>query len=369
MQVKSAVVRSVGAPFTFEDLELDELRADEVLVQVRAVGVCHTDDAVRNQAIPAPLPAVLGHEGAGVVEAVGPLVTTLVPGDHVVLTFDSCGKCRACVSARPAHCENAMGLWFGGVRSDGSATLYETGEDRAVVHGHFFGQSSFATHALATERNAVKVPDDIDLGLLAGLGCGFQTGAGAVLNTLKLERGRSIAVLGSGSVGLAAIMAARVAGAATLIAVDILDERLALAKELGATHTINAAQENVAERIRELTDGRGVDAVLEVTGRTELVEMTLQVLAPGGKVGLIGSPKFDAVAQIPIIVLSGGASIQGIIEGDSLPQTFIPELIALYRSGDFPLEKLVTFYEFDQINEAFEDTHAGKAVKPVLRLP
>jgi len=337
-------------------------------VRVVASGVCQTDMHVQHQNLPVALPMVLGHEGAGVVERVGQSVRSVKPGDHVVLTYAACGHCRRCVAGDGAYCEQTFPINFGGSRPDGTIGIHRLkGAKGEAVRGHFFGQSSFATYALANERSAVKVPDDLPLELLAPLGCGIQTGAGAVLNSLKLARGATIAIIGTGAVGLAAIMAARASGAGAIIGVDINDARLALASELGATHTINGASKDVAAEIRRIT-GRGVDAVIDLTGRPEMVALGVEVVAPKGTVALIGSPSFDAVAKVRMVPISMGATVRGVIQGDSVPQLFIPQLIEMYRAGAFPFDRLVKFYDFEQINQAFDDAKKGLSVKPVLRI-
>ncbi|WP_329449518.1 NAD(P)-dependent alcohol dehydrogenase [Streptomyces sp. NBC_01724] len=366
ISVTAAVVREKGGPFTFEDLTLDTvLRPDEVLVKVLATGLCQTDIHVRDQALPTPLPVVLGHEGAGIVEQVGGAVSTVAPGDRVVMSYQACGHCTPCLSGNPAYCALSFPANFGGSRLDGTNALHAGGEE---IHGHFFGQSSFATHALATESNVVKVDDeDIPLELLSPLGCGLQTGAGAVLNSLKIEAGASVVIIGAGTVGLAAVMAAKVAGASPVIAVDIVPERLGLARELGATHTVNAKEEDTAARIAELTGG-GADYVLEITARPEMLTLAVDALAPLGTAALIGGAPAGAHAPVNMNALLGGRSVRGIAQGDSIPQLFIPQLIDLYRAGRFPFDRLITFYGFDQINEAATDTRTGAAIKPVLRM-
>ncbi|MGW6902196.1 NAD(P)-dependent alcohol dehydrogenase [Streptomyces sp. NPDC054919] len=364
--VTAAVVRQKGGPFTFEDLTLDTvLRPDEVLVKVVATGLCQTDIHVRDQALPTPLPVVLGHEGAGIVERVGAAVSTVTPGDRVVMSYQACGRCTPCLSGNPAYCALSFPANFGGSRLDGTNALHAGGEE---IHGHFFGQSSFATHALATERNVVKVDDeDIPLELLSPLGCGLQTGAGAVLNSLKIEAGASVVIIGAGTVGLAAVMAAKVAGAGPVIAVDIVPERLDLARELGATHIVNAKEEDTAARIAYLTGG-GADYVLEITARPEMLTLAVDALAPLGTAALIGGAPAGAHAPVNMNALLGGRTVRGIAQGDSIPQLFIPQLIDLYRAGRFPFDRLITFYGFDQINEAVTDTRTGAAIKPVLRM-
>ncbi|MDX3077885.1 NAD(P)-dependent alcohol dehydrogenase [Streptomyces sp. MI02-7b] len=367
--VTAAVVREKGQPFQLEELTLDtRLRPDEVLVKVVAVGVCQTDVHVRNQDLPVPLPAVLGHEGSGIVEAVGSAVTTVTPGDHVVMSYQACGHCRPCLSGYYAYCEHAFPINFGGSRMDGTNALRSGADsDGEEVHGHFFGQSSFATHALATERNVVKVGTDIPLELLGPLGCGLQTGAGAVLNSLRIPAGSSVVVIGAGTVGLAAVMAARVAGADPIIAVDVVPERLALAQELGATHTINGKEEDTARRIAEIT-GSGADYVLEITGRPQMLTLAVDALAPLGTAALIGGAPAGAQAPVNMNTLLGGRSVRGIAQGDSIPQLFIPQLIDLYKAGRFPFDRLVSFYEFSDINQAVTDTQNGAAIKPILRI-
>ena len=250
--VSAAVVRKKGGPFIIEKLRLEEPRADEVLVRIVATGMCHTDMVVRDQVYPVPQPIVLGHEGAGVVEKVGSNVVKVRPGDHVVLTFMSCGHCNLCAQGRPANCVNFNAHNFSGARADGTGSLRD---DHGPVHDHFFGQSSFSTFAVANERNVVKVPKEAPLELLGPLGCGIQTGAGAVMNALKVGPGASFAAFGAGAVGLSAVMAARAVGATTIIAVDVVPARLALAKEIGATHAVNAKEQDPVAAVRAITNG------------------------------------------------------------------------------------------------------------------
>ncbi|MET8357762.1 NAD(P)-dependent alcohol dehydrogenase [Micromonospora sp. NPDC005171] len=364
MRIQAAVAEEPSQPFVIEELELDEPRADEVLVSLVAVGVCQTDAHARNGQTPAPLPIVLGHEGAGIVERVGTGVTDLQPGDHVVLSYQSCGQCRQCLSGHPAYCAQAMAANFSGARIDGTRGLRRTGTSDGV-HGHFFGQSSFATHALTTQRNTVKVPKDAPLELLGPLGCGLQTGAGTVLNSFQVPQGATLAILGVGAVGFGALMAASAAGVGTIIAVDVNQRRLALAEELGATHVVNASQSNVAAEIKRIT-GSGVDYVLDTTGRADMLEQAVDALASMGQVGLVAGGNRDAT--VPAAKLALGKSVRGIVQGDSSPQLFIPKLIELYQSGRFPIDRLVRFYDFDDIDAAFADAARGDVVKPVLRI-
>jgi aryl-alcohol dehydrogenase len=246
VEIRAAVTRAPHAPQSLETIELAQPRDNEILVRVVATGICHTDIAMRDQTFPVPQPIVLGHEGAGVVERVGQNISKVKAGDHVVMTFNSCGVCESCYEHEPNYCHDFFGRNFAGGRPDGTSPLSKGGER---IHGNFFGQSSFAGYALCTERNVVKVPKDVPLERLGPLACGIQTGAGAVINSLKVGVGKSFAVFGAGSVGLAAIMAARVVVATVIIGVDLNEQRLKLANELGATHTINGGQENVVEEI------------------------------------------------------------------------------------------------------------------------
>ncbi len=366
MRINAAVVREEGQPFSVEELELEEPRADEVLVRVVAAGVCHTDLIVRDQWYPVPLPAVLGHEGAGVVERVGENVTKVEAGDHVALTFNSCGQCPNCLRGKSAYCLNFFELNFGGARPDGSTGVSENGE---AVHANFFGQSSFASYALASERSVVKVPEDAPLELLGPLGCGVQTGAGGVLNVLHPEAGTSIAVFGTGAVGMSAIMAAVVAGCTTIVGVDVKPNRLELARELGATHVINGAEADAVEEIGNITGG-GADYSLETTGVPEVARQTVDALAPVGVCGLIGAPPLGTEFSLDVNgVLIPGKTVRGIVEGDSVPDVFIPRLIELHAQGRFPFDRLIGFYDLDGINQAAEDSEEGGVLKPVLRMP
>ncbi|CAN5697463.1 NAD(P)-dependent alcohol dehydrogenase [soil metagenome] len=324
-----------------------------------------TRTIVRDQWYPVPLPAVLGHEGAGVVERVGDRVSKVQPGDHVVLTYRSCGLCVNCKRGAPAYCLDLYDQNFGGARPDGSNALSSDGEE---IHGHFFGQSSFATYALAAERNTVKVREDVPLELLGPLGCGIQTGAGGVLNALHPEAGSSIAVFGTGSVGMSAVMASRVAGCATIIGVDLSADRLELARDLGATHTINASEtENVVEAIQEITGG-GADYTVETTAVPAVFRQAVDSLTLLGECGLIGAAALGTEVSLDMNNILFGRKVRGIIEGDSIPDIFIPRLIELYTQGRFPFDRLVKFYDLNDINQAAEDSEGGGTLKPVLRM-
>ncbi|MGW9111698.1 NAD(P)-dependent alcohol dehydrogenase [Microbacterium sp. NPDC055683] len=364
MEITAAVVRSQGEEFHIEKLELDELRHNEVRVRMVAVGICHTDALVRDAIYPTPLPAVLGHEGAGVVEAIGDSVTSVAPGDHVVLAAAYCGHCVRCRRGEMAYCENLFAADFGGRRADGTTSLSKDGE---TISSHFFGQSSFATYANVVEESVVKVDHDVPLEHLGPLGCGLNTGAGTVLNELQPEIGSVLAVFGAGAVGSAAIMAARVAECRIVIAIDIHDARLELAKELGATHTINSQTEDVAARLAEITAGTGVNYVVDTTGRPELLRQAADSIAIRGTIALVGAarPGTEATFEIGASLVKGW-TFKTVVQGSSVPQVFIPRLVQLWQDGRFPFERLIRNYTLDRINAGFADSKSGETVKPVI---
>ncbi|CDO04720.1 Aryl-alcohol dehydrogenase [Oceanobacillus picturae] len=362
MKIKGAVVHGKGQEFQIEELELSEPKENEVLVKVVAAGVCHTDAVARDQMIPVQLPAVLGHEGSGIIEKVGAGVKTVEPGDHVVLSFSSCGNCENCLTGHPAACIHLTEFNFGGKMPDGTNRLYQGDQEVST----FFGQSTFGTYAVSHERNVVKVDKDVDLNLLGPLGCGIQTGAGTVINKLQPEFGSTIAIFGCGAVGLSAIMGAKLIGCSKIIAVDIHDSRLELAKELGATHVINGSEVETLEEIRKITDG-GVNYAVETTGVSPVVVQSVQSLRSLGTVAVVGATG-EVTLNVQLDLLNEGRSIVSVVEGDSIPQLFIPKLIEYYKNGQFPFDKLVKFYELEEINQAFEDSGKGTTIKPILKI-
>lgn len=366
MEVQAAVARIAGGDFTIERLELGDLRSDEVRIRIVATGLCHTDIVVRDQLLPTPLPAVLGHEGVGIVEAVGTDVTTVAPGDAVVMGFAACRACPQCDAGQPAYCRDFAALNFGGCRADGSTCLHD---GTAPVSSHFFGQSSFARHAIVAARNLVKVPADAPLDLLGPLGCGIMTGAGAVMKALKLQPGEAILVTGGGPVGLSAVMAAKASGAGAIFVADPLESRRAMALELGATHVIDVTAGDTAEQLRAIRS-QGVDCVLDTSGAVPAIDAGMRALGPLGRLAMVGVPKaLDAAVSLNILhMLSLGISICGVTEGNADPQTFLPELIALNAKGLFPFEKLMTRYRLEDINQAVADQHDGRCVKAVLTM-
>ena len=366
-KARVAICNGHDHPFTIEDVELAELQPNELKIRMVASGICHTDLAVRDGQLPVPLPGVLGHEGAGIVEEIGGNVTVAKPGDRVVMSFNSCGECPSCSHNSPTYCYEFFQYNWAGSRPDGSATMHK---DNKVVNASFFGQSSFATRAIANEHNVVRVPDsaaDIPLEQIAPMGCGLMTGAGAVLRSMKVKKGMSIAVFGSGTVGMAAVMAAKIAGADPIIAVDVNDARLALAKELGATHTFNA-KDDASAKIKELCPA-GLGYAFDTTGLKTVIEDAIELLAFKGVFGLVGACSPDQTVEFnELRLMSMGKTVLGILGGDSDLQGFIPELIDYHVKGQFPYEKLIGYFDFDDINNAIEATEKGEIVKPVLRI-
>lgn len=361
---RAAILSEPNGQFSIDDVVLQPPREDEVLVRIAGVGVCHTDLVCKGD-FPVPLPIVLGHEGAGVVEAVGAKVTRIRPGDHVVLTFNSCGGCPNCAEHKPGYCHNFLPMNFGGIRlADGSSPISKGGR---MIHGVFFGQSSFASHVIAREANTVVVSKSAPLDILGPLGCGVQTGAGAILNSLKVGKGDSVAIFGAGAVGLSAVMAAKVAGAKTTIVVEPNAERRALALELGATAAIDpGAVVDVTQAVKDAAGG-GVNYAVDTTGIPAVIGAGAEVLTQNGMLGLVGMPPPDASLPVNIMsIFARGVGIKAIIEGDSDPQKFIPELVQYYLDGRFPFDRLVTLFPFQQINEAFEATKTGAVIKPIL---
>lgn len=363
MKTKAAVISEPSGSFTFKELDLSEPNENEVLVRIVGSGICHTDLAGRDQHLPFPLPAVFGHEGAGIVEQVGSQVTKVEPGDHVTISWLCCGACPSCQSGNDPYCHNFLPLNFSGARPDGSTTLLDGDQ---VVHGNFFGQSAFANFALAQETNVVKVPKDVPLEILGPLGCGVMTGAGAVMNTFRARPGDSIAVFGIGTVGISAILAAHVCGCTTIIAVDINAGRLEKAKALGATHTVDASKTDPVQQILEITDG-GPNFSLECVGNPAVFRQAVDVLPLLGVCGLVGVVAPGTEVSLNMDLIMNGRAVRGIIEGDAIPNLFIPKLIELYQQGRFPYDQIIEVYPFDQINRAVEDMELGKVIKPVLK--
>ncbi|MDR2355059.1 MAG: NAD(P)-dependent alcohol dehydrogenase [Clostridiales Family XIII bacterium] len=364
MKIKAAITHEKGT-MSLEELELAPPQKGQVLVKMVACGVCHTDEAGINQLIPVALPAVFGHEGVGVVEELGPGVTSLKKGDRIIMTFPSCGVCDYCAEGHPYACDNINTLFFNGSYLDGTKRLSQNG----TAVSSFFGQGAFATYAVADERNVVKadVASDDELAYLCSLGCGVQTGVGAVLNRLRPKKGSSIAVFGCGGVGMSAVMGAAIAGCGTIIAVDVAPSRLETAKSLGATHAVNGRECDAVEEIRKITKG-GAQYSVESSGVPALTLQALNSLRRNGAAIVVSvtGPAEVSIALEPML-MNKSATLYGLTEGGSNPPIFIPELVKYYREGRLPIDKLVKFYKFEDIKRAFEDSHSGATIKPILR--
>jgi aryl-alcohol dehydrogenase len=365
MKVFASVTHEPGL-LSLEEVELSAPKRAEILVRTIACGVCHTDAAALHSFIPVTFPIILGHEGVGIVEEAGSEVTTLKKGDRVVMSFPSCGKCDYCRKDHPYACDNMNALFFEGTYSDGTKRF--SLKDGIAVSS-FFGQGSFADHVVVEARNAVKVDiaSDDELANLCSLGCGVQTGAGAVLNRIKPERGTSIAVFGCGGVGMSAIMAAAIAGCRTIIGVDVMPSRLELAKALGATHVINSKEADPIAEIKRITEG-GAHNSVESSGQADVTLQALGCLRREGMAVLLSVTGSEEI-KLPLeaYILNPSVTLAGLSEGASNPQTFIPELVRYYKEGRLPVDKLVKFYNFRDIEKAFEDSHTGVTIKPVLR--
>ncbi|MEO7015373.1 MAG: NAD(P)-dependent alcohol dehydrogenase [Leifsonia sp.] len=360
---RAAVLDAPGA-LVIADVEFGGPGPGEVLVKLVASGLCHTDLGVIAGGIPFGTPGIIGHEGAGVVEALGDGVASVAVGDKVLLSFTSCGDCAACYSGHPAYCEtwlprNLLGM----LRTEGSGDVTRDGDP---VTTHFFGQSSFGQYSIADERSIVKVDRDADLAVLAPLGCGILTGFDSLWNVLDPGRDDVVAVYGTGAVGLSAVIAASLRSPAQLIAIDVVDERLSLARELGATDTINAKTENVAERLAELTGGRGVTKSFDTTGNPQVARGALDAAAVRGTVLVCGAPRPGTEIPVDIQGILAGKVLRGVTMGDTDPRQLIPQLVALHAEGKLPLEKLEKTYTLDEIGQAADDMHHGVTVKPVI---
>jgi Zn-dependent alcohol dehydrogenase len=364
MKATAAIIREVGGKFVLEEIDVAEPRGSEVRVRIVGAGMCHTDLVARD-GFPVPMPIVLGHEGSGVVEAVGPDVEGLSLGDHVVLSFNSCGGCPTCHDHQPAYCHNFLGANFAGMRLDDGTSPLSQGD--TVIYGNFFGQSSFASRAIANARNTVRVDKSLPLEILGPLGCGIQTGAGAVVLSLGVKAGDSLAIFGGGAVGLSGLLGARAVGAGIVVVVEPNAERGKLALELGATHVINPREtENVLDRVKELCGGAAQFA-FDTTGIPDVIGIAFESLGPHGTLGLVAVPPPEAM--MPASLMSGlvrGVSIKFITEGDADPQSFIPQMIDWYKAGKFPFDRLIKTFDFDQINEAAHASESGATIKPVL---
>ena len=362
----AAVMPGANSAFSIVPITVDAPQRGEILIDIKAVGICHTDLVMVSGAFGTAFPAVFGHEGAGVVAAIGEGVTKVAVGDKVLLTFNSCGACVRCEDDDPSYCEQFAALNMACARGDGSSRLHAHGK---VLSDNFFGQSSFASKAIALERNVLKLAENADLALLAPLGCSIQTGVGSVTRSLQAKAGQSLVVIGGGSVGLSAVLGGRIAGCSPIILIEPHQDRRTIASEIGADHVIDPGAGDIVAAVRALLS-RGVDLVVDTSGHMPSVEASLGMLANKGKLGLVGLPgAFDAALPVPVIQwITSGGTVRGIVEGDSDPDQFLPELIEHHRAGRLPFERFVGTYPFDKINDAIADAHSGKAIKVVLTL-
>ena len=363
MKIKAAVVPEVGAQFEIRDnIDLHEVGPTDLQIHMVASGISHSDEAIRKGDASLGYPVILGHEGAGIVEKVGSEVKNFEVGDHVILSFYSDGTCDNCLKGMPTKCRSYAQYNLSGVRADGEDHFQENGQHISDM----FNQSSFTTTTVVDQRNAVKIDKSFDLRKVGPLGCGYVTGSGTVLNTLKPKPGDTIAVFGTGAVGLAAMMAGRISGCIKVIAVDIVPERLELAKELGATHTINSKQEDAVAKIKELTGGYGVDWTVDTTGLPAVIKNAISALAQGGTCAAIAvTPHLIELSTWNDLCVDD-KKVVGVNMGDSIPQIDIPRLLEFYKLGWFDFDKTEKFYDFEEINQANADSVSGKTIKPVL---
>lgn len=366
MKTIAAVLDRIGAGFVLREIDLEQPAADEVLIEIAGVGLCHTDIAVRDGHLPFSFPGVLGHEGSGTVREVGSDVKEFTPGDQVCLSFANCAECRQCLAGEPAYCSLFRACNFQGARLDGSTAL---SHDGIPLGGHFFGQSSFSRHVVANARNVVKVLDGIPLEIAGTFGCGLQTGAGAVMNAIKVTAGSTVLVAGGGSVGLSAVMAAAVQGAENIIVVEPVARRRELALQLGATHVFDPAAGPLSEQIAEIVRTE-VEFAVDTTARPDVLREIATSMGHRGVLGLIGVPSNPSQGlDVPLLSMnSKGLTVMGICEGNSDRRGFIPKLMRLYLEGKFPFNKLVTPVPFAEIERGVRLQEQGDAVKVVLTI-
>lgn len=360
MRITAALLEKPSAPFRITGADLSGPGPDEVLVQVSAVGICGTDLEFAHFF---PTPALLGHEGTGIVAAVGERVAGISPGENVAMSFTSCGHCSSCLRGAPAYCRSFDALNFSGRRPDGTTAVTLGGQD---VNAHFLGQSSFASHVIAPARAVIPIPAELAGAHAGPFGCGFQTGAGGVLNVLKPSVGSSFAVFGAGAVGTAAVIAAGLAGCSQVVAVDIDERKLAAARTAGATDVINSATTDAAGALRDIVPD-GLDFVIDTTGHEKVLRTAVEALGPLGHAGVIGIGPSESMSFEWRSVLNG-RSITGIIAGGSVPQTFVPQLLRLHAAGRFPIDPLISTFPFAEINEAIAAMRSGEVTKAVLKL-
>ena len=357
--MKAAVCREHGKPLVIESLEIDSPREGEVKVRIAACAICHSDIIFMDGGWGGEVPAVYGHEAAGIVDEIGPGVKSVKPGDHVVVTLiRSCGHCFYCAQGDPHICETQFPL-------DANSPLHRE-DGRDIVHGLRTG--AFAEYAVVDASQLVAIPDSIPLESASLLACGVITGLGAVVNTAKVESGSSVVVIGTGGVGLNSIQGARLSGARTIIAIDLADSKLAAAMEFGATHGINPEQENARSTVKALTQGRGADYVFVAVGSTRAIEESVGLARKGGTICIVGMPPSGARAAFEGVSIADNAKkLIGSKMGSTRLQVDMPKLVELYQQGRLKLDELISNrYPLEQINEAVESTRRGEALRNVI---
>ncbi len=359
MIIRAAIAISPDQPFQIKEFELEEPRKDEVLVKISASGICHTDIAVKEQSINLPLPMILGHEGSGVVEAIGENISELKIGDHVVLTSDSCGLCSRCEKKLPSYCDEFVERNLSGKRIDGTSPI------NSVIGSRFVGQSSFASHSLVSARSAIKIGRSHPLRLMGPLGCGLMTGVGTVFHALEADSGDSIAIFGAGTVGLSSVMGSLIKGCYPIIIVDPMSYRREIALELGATHALSPETGNVVAQILDITGG-GADFSIEASGNPSAVGLSLKCLARPGWSAQLGATPAQTFHPLDMDHLGFGRGIKGVVMGDAYAKEFIPFLASLHQEGKLPFEKFVKEYKFEDINTAVQESQQGSVIKPIL---
>ncbi|TAM75629.1 alcohol dehydrogenase [bacterium] len=374
MKTRAAVLGEMGRPQPYaqsEPLQVREIDLDapgpgEVLVEVAAAGLCHSDLSVINGSRPRVMPMVLGHEGAGIVREVGPGVSELSAGDHVVFTFvPMCGRCEYCAIGRPALCERGNRANGTGALLTGARRFHDGG---GQTYHHHLGVSSFSRYTIVAPESLVRIDDDLPLERAALFGCAVITGVGAVFNTAHVEPGTGVAVFGLGGVGLSAVMGARAAGANPIVAVDLVPSKLELAQRVGATHVVNARDDDAVERVREVTEG-GADYAFETVGNERVLAQAYAATGRGGTTVTVGLPDPSRQLSIPAVSLVAEERvIRGSYMGSAVPRRDVPRYIAMYRAGLLPVDLLVSrTIGLDEINAAFDALHAGEVVRQVLR--
>ena len=372
MKIRAAVLRAMGAahpyaqsrPLSIDELELAPPGPGEVLVRIRAAGLCHSDLSVVNGDRPRPLPMALGHEAAGVVESLGDGVNDLAVGDHVAMVFvPSCGHCPTCAEGRPALCEPGAAANGAGSLLSGARRL--TGAEGTI--NHHLGCSAFADHATVSRRSLVKIDRDLPFDEAALFGCAVLTGVGAVVNTARVQAGTSVAVIGLGGVGLASLLGARAAGAREIVAIDLSPQKRELALALGATQVFDGAQADCVEAVKAATGG-GLDYVFEMAGSIRAFETAYRITRRGGTTVTAGLPPPTATFGLPIVnLVAEERTVKGSYIGTCVPSRDIPRYVALYRQGRLPVDRLMSGHlRLDQINEGFDKLHSGEAVRQIV---